>query len=101
MKLKMITVSLVLAFAFIACGKGNAVGEAKALMNEMISTMEKTNSGMEKAEDGDAAAEILESFADSMLKMKTKSEELSKKYPELNLDGSEPPPELKEEAENF
>lgn len=80
-----------LLLSLVACGGGGTgKEEVKAFLNEQIDAMQALVNGLEKATSGKEAAVAMNAYAVAMGKMKDRTAELTKKYPELRSQQEDP-----------
>jgi hypothetical protein len=101
-KIVMSAVAVLALVAFVACGGGAASGgkaEAKKMLTDAITSMEKVITEIEGAKDGKSALAAVKGFYEVMKSIQVKGQELEKKYPDLkSLEKSE---EFKADGEKF
>ena len=68
-----------------------ACGDVKKTMERVAKVTETLVKEMDQADDGNAVASALDKFADEMVVLQPKMEELLKKYPELQNPENFPP----------
>jgi hypothetical protein len=100
MKKIVLSIFAIALISIIGCKK-DKYSEARILMNDTISTYESCINGIEKASSGKDIANSLNKFADAMIPIVTKANELNKKYPELKLNTKTPDKELEKEAKKL
>jgi len=74
----------------LACGGGGQYGEAKKTMKRTAQVLETLAKEMDQAEDEKAVASALDKFADELVALQPRMDELFKKYPELQNPESIP-----------
>ena len=79
----------------LACGGGGQYGEAKKTMKRTAQVLETLAKEMDQAEDEKAVASALDKFADELVALQPRMDELFKKYPELQ-NPENLPPEIRE-----
>ena len=94
MKKFVIGVFVLTLLAGSAVYAGGKYADAKPLLEEMLKGFEKFVSGLEKAENADAVAAVLDAHTKATLAIAPKVKEIMKKYPELK-DEKTHPEELK------
>ena len=87
-----LTVLALFLATMLACGGGGGqYGDVKKTMERVAKVTETLVKEMDQADDGNAVASALDKFADEMVVLQPKMEELLKKYPELQNPENFPP----------
>lgn len=94
MKMKYVLGLMILAVLFVACGGGSG---PKAVMEKVAVVTENLITAMEKADSGAAVAGALNAYTDAMEKLAPEMKAVMEKHPELkNMKDDNVPDEYKE-----